>query len=732
MNRLTLIVCSLCTCLSAAASAQSPIFSDEARLEPVFARTADIEGGLTEGPAVAPDGSIYFSDIPFGDDKGQILRFDPKTGKTTVFTADSRKSNGLAFDANGDLIACEGADQGGRAVVKYDIETGKRTVLTDRYKGKRYNACNDLVIDVQGRVYFSDPRYLGAEKREQEHMAVYRLDTDGTVVEVTHDVEKPNGVALSPDLKTLYVADHNNGTEKIGEEENPTPGAMKIYAFPLGPDGLVNGPKRVLQDYGTESGCDGMCIDKAGNLYLTIRSLKRPGVQVLNSAGKEIGFIHTGPENQSKDDEPSRLPSNVEFGIGEDRHTLYVTVDTHLYRIRLKTEGYHIPFVDENAARNWTRIELDPKFRSEGVAVGDLNNDGRNDVVAGDVWYEAPAKLGAEGWKMHAFREVGNFVAGKGYSNSFCNYVWDIDEDGWTDIIVVGFPGDPFHWYRNPGKKKSDRWAKHEIWHSICNESPDFVDITGDGKPEFVFGSQPEKRMGFCPLPSKADATKKWAFHHISAPGDPHKNGTFKYYHGLGHGDLNQDGRLDVLIAHGFWSQPKDPTAGEWTFHPYAIGRDGVNPEKTGDLWIDDLDLDGDQDIVGSSAHQFGVWWFENVGGNKKPQFRYHLIQESNSQTHAMEYVDINGDGQRDIVTGKRFFAHNGGDPGARDPALMYWFEVRKKKGEPPTFIPHEIVAGRNTGIGTQFLTVDFDKDGDLDIALSNKKGVNLLLQNRK
>src|SRR5262249_1987826 len=158
---------------------------------------AKISGGLTEGCAVAADGSIYFSDIPFGKDKGMILRFDPKTKKVTIFTDDSRKSNGLIFDEDGHLIACEGSDEGGRCVSKYDVKTGKRTVLAGKYKGKHFNAPNDLVIDRKGRIYFTDPRYLGDEPRELKHQAVYRIDKDLSIREITHDAEKPNGIALS-------------------------------------------------------------------------------------------------------------------------------------------------------------------------------------------------------------------------------------------------------------------------------------------------------------------------------------------------------------------------------------------------------------------------------------------------------------------------------------------------------------------------------------------------------
>jgi gluconolactonase len=320
------------------------IVDPDAKLELLFTRTAPITGGLTEGPAVAPDGSIYFTDIPAGKDRGMILRFDPKTKKTTVFAEDSGKANGLHFDARGNLIACEGADQGGRRVARYDVKTGKSVTIADKYKEGRFNAPNDLVIDTKGRIYFTDPRYLGDEPRELKHRAVYRIDPDGTVHEVTHDVEKPNGIALSPDQTTLYVADHNNGTDKIDPKAPPpTRGAMKIYAFPLGKDGLVSGPRKTIYDFGEENGCDGMCVDAKGNVYLTARSLKRPGVLVLDPSGKEVAFIPTGP-SQPGAKEPKGLPSNVTFGLGEEGKTLYVTVDTSLYRIRLKADGFHIPF----------------------------------------------------------------------------------------------------------------------------------------------------------------------------------------------------------------------------------------------------------------------------------------------------------------------------------------------------------------------------------------------------
>jgi gluconolactonase len=268
--------------------------------------------------------------------------------KSSVFATDSRKSNGLIFDAQGHLLACEGADHGGRCVARWDVKSGEREVLVDNFRDKRFNAPNDLCVDRTGGIYFTDPRYLGDEPRQLKHRAVYRIDHRRTVVEITHEVSKPNGIALSPDGMTLYVADHDNGTDRIDSTKPPPPqGVMKIYAFPLGGNGRVNGPRRTIMDFGVRKGCDGMCVDERGNVYLTVRDAGRPGVMVISPQGNEVAFIPTGPPNQSAadpNDPPVGLPSNVEFGIGDESNVLYVTVDKSLYRIELKVSGFHVQY----------------------------------------------------------------------------------------------------------------------------------------------------------------------------------------------------------------------------------------------------------------------------------------------------------------------------------------------------------------------------------------------------
>lgn len=324
-------------------AADNAIFADGSVLELIYTRQAKLNSGLTEGPAVASDGSIYFTDMPFGMENGMILRFDPKTNQTTVFANNSGKSNGLAFLRDGSAMSCDGADGGGRRLVRWNLQTREGTTLVNRFQGKRFNSPNDLSVDLKGRVYFTDPRYGGTEPRELEHEAVYRLDTDGGILEITHDVEKPNGIVLSPDQKTLYVGDHNNGGNRLKPTDpEPKRGAMKIYAFPLNAEGLINGPRRTLVDFGAENGCDGMTVDSQGNVYAACRSLVRPGIKVVDPNGNELAFVETGPRNQKGlFDDWKGIPSNVEFGTGDDAHSLYITIDKSLYRLQVKTHGFH-------------------------------------------------------------------------------------------------------------------------------------------------------------------------------------------------------------------------------------------------------------------------------------------------------------------------------------------------------------------------------------------------------
>jgi len=310
----------------------------DAKLEKVF------DGGvvLTEGVASAPDGMIYFSDITFShvsmDDKGvieagHIWKFNPKTGKARIFRSPSGMSNGIKFDAAGNMIVAEGADYGGRRVIRTDMKTGKSYIIAAMFEGRPFNSPNDITIDEKGRIYFSDPRYLGHEPIEQPVQAVYRIDPDGSIHRIITDAGKPNGVLVAPDQKSIYVVSNDNGHWGIGRVPATAPvhkGRMALLAYDLAEDGTAKF-RKVLVDYAPQDGPDGLIGDAEGNIYVAVRDETRPGICVYSPEGKELAYIKT------------EIPTNVGFGRGPESKTLYITAGKSLYRIRLNKEGYQLP-----------------------------------------------------------------------------------------------------------------------------------------------------------------------------------------------------------------------------------------------------------------------------------------------------------------------------------------------------------------------------------------------------
>ncbi|MBS0207035.1 MAG: SMP-30/gluconolactonase/LRE family protein [Planctomycetes bacterium] len=288
------------------------------------------DGEFTEGVAVSRDGLVYFSDIAIeARNPGRIMKYNPATGATSVHVADSGQSNGLFFDSSGRLLAACGANIGLRGLCEVTAD-GRMKVIVDKFEGKRFNSPNDLVIHPSGRVYFSDPRYVGKESLELDHMSVYRVDPDGSVHRATTQIRKPNGVILSPDAKSLYVAETDNGSTGLEPAGTPAKAPrMTLNAFPIQADGSL-GTKRVLVDFGQGTGTDGMTTDTEGRIYCAVRKEERHGIVVFSPEGKEVAYVPTDP-----------LPTNCTFGTGMDSKTLYVTAGTGLYRIKLSSTGYH-------------------------------------------------------------------------------------------------------------------------------------------------------------------------------------------------------------------------------------------------------------------------------------------------------------------------------------------------------------------------------------------------------
>lgn len=381
---------------------------------------------------------------------------------------------------------------------------------------------------------------------------------------------------------------------------------------------------------------------------------------------------------------------------------------------------------DTGTPVTWKKTVIEGKFRSEGVAVADVNKDGRPDVLIGDSWYEAPS------WTKHDIRKPGDYGDGlRSYSECMTCWADDINGDGWVDQVVIGFPGKPAFWYENP-QGKPGHWPEHLLWQSACNETPLYTDLFGDGHRVLVMGWQPkgkdnEGQMAWF-TPGK-DPAQPWEMHPVSEPSQPGKPvpGTFRFSHGLGVGDLNRDGRNDVICTDGWWEQPESGRKSDtpWTFHPAAL------QGAVADMIVYDVNGDGRMDVIDSSAHHYGIWWYEQEPVKfGSPSFTKHdLFPELVSETHALIAADIDGDGLKDLVTGKRFWSHGRSEPGSDKPAKLYWFQAARGADGMTTFTPREI--DDQSGIGTQFVVTDFDGDGRLDIVTANKKGVFLFEQRR-
>ncbi len=366
--------------------------------------------------------------------------------------------------------------------------------------------------------------------------------------------------------------------------------------------------------------------------------------------------------------------------------------------------GLHaqIPIIKSSSGR-FNKYIISSRFISEGVAVGDVNMDGKIDIMAGNYWFEAPA------WKEHLLHaDTLNSIPG--YSTSFLNFSLDVNGDGWIDLIQFDQPGGVCAWYENP-KNSNKRWQAHMILGTAGNETPLLADVDKDGKMDIICNDIVAKKVIWLKSPVVKGDTS-WQTYIIS---NDSVIATHRYTHGLGWGDINKDGRNDVIIRTGWWESPVNVKTPDWKFHPANFGEDCANMVAL------DADEDGDQDIISSSAHRYGIWWHEQAKDETgNVSWTTHLISKLFSQSHALVMKDINGDGRPDVISGKRYHAHLVGDPGTDEPSVLYWYEYLP--GKNPQWIPHLI--DDNSGIGNCFVVIDINKDRLPDIIVSNKKGV--------
>lgn len=369
------------------------------------------------------------------------------------------------------------------------------------------------------------------------------------------------------------------------------------------------------------------------------------------------------------------------------------------------------------------RIQLSDAFYSEGGTYGDYNRDGHGDVAVGPWIY-----LGPDFSNKSQFYP-GDALDPAGYSENFLMYTSDVNADGWADILVLGFPGKESWWYENPAEKNHDGlWKQHVILDSVDNESPVITDIDGDGVDDLVCSSR--GHYGYATHAGQSPESM-WRFVKISP-----NNGYQRFTHGLGVGDVNNDGHRDLLEKDGWWQNPggASPTDQDadnfWSFHAFEF--------STGGSQMHTVDFDGDgrnEVLTGLVAHGFGLVYYKALNEEATRFERVDIMTDSVetspvglavSQLHAVEVGDIDNDGVLDIVTGKRWWAHANKDAGNSQPATLLWLETRRSRDR-VLFVPH--VIDNSSGVGTQVTLGDVNGDGLLDIVSGIKRGAYLFLQ---
>ncbi len=334
---------------------------------------------------------------------------------------------------------------------------------------------------------------------------------------------------------------------------------------------------------------------------------------------------------------------------------------------------------------------------AEGITTLDMNGDGRPDLVSGAYWYENPGSSGGE-WTRHQYRTVGllnEFVSDCG------EWTIDVNHDGAPDVVTTGWMVNGLWWYENP-RQPGVMWQRHLIADSYDTEGGAMADINGDGQPDIILAHYNHSGILWVDF---SGAQPK--VHHV---GDKTQDG-----HGIGVADIDGDGKADILTPYG-WFKNIDANNDKWEWHgDWHLGDAGFP------IIGYDLNHDGKLDVIYGQGHSYGLYWLEQQDEGSSRHWVKHVIDASYSQIHALKMVDIDGDGEPELLAGKRYRGHSGNDPGSYDPLVIYYYKIDRATAH---FTRYPISVNGFAGAGTQFVAEDLDGDGDIDIATAGKTGV--------
>jgi hypothetical protein len=398
------------------------------------------------------------------------------------------------------------------------------------------------------------------------------------------------------------------------------------------------------------------------------------------------------------------------------------------------------PTLRPGASVTFQKITLTDQYLCDGINAADIDRDGHVDVIAGPYWYAGP-----DFRKKHEFYPMVPQPVEEKPTNSMFSFIRDFNGDGWPDILVLGRV--LFHeanWYQNPGKgavTSPGIWKRHLVSPRVFGEAPQFLDIDGDGRPEILSISGTEaahklKQWGWY-TPDWSAPEKPWRFVPVTEKAEFNH-----YYHGEGVGDIDGDGRLDLVLNEGWWQQPPagSPPGTLWKKHPFVLSTDRGGAQ----ILVMDVNGDGRNDIItAKNAHGWGLSWFEQVrpaGG--AITFKEHRMMGTReeekefgvafSQPHALTLADLDGDGLKDVITGKRRWAHGPkGDVEPMGTPVNYWFQLVRDSSAPggARYVPHLI--DDSSALGTQVEAVDVNRDGVPDVLTASKLGAFLFLTQR-